>query len=187
MVSLIAAHHRRQRHPYRWHWTMLAVIFLGLAIDEICSLHEQMGQLLTTRGIDLDGALHFQWVVPGIILVFVVGLSYVPFLWSLPRVHALRFTAAGVMYIGGAIGVEMIGGSYVTSFGQSNLGFQAIATFEEAIEMTGVAMFLASLASYAGKTIPRVTLQFRLESDGRSGADQAETSQLEFPPPRIAA
>ena len=49
------------------------------------------------------------WAIPGGILALLVGLTFFPFLWSLPKATRNAFFLAGCIYIGGAGGVEIIG------------------------------------------------------------------------------
>ncbi len=46
------------------------------------------------------------------------------------------------LYIGGAIGVELIGGCYCELYGEVNLTYCMIIIVEECIEMAGVIVFI---------------------------------------------
>jgi len=171
LLSVIALHKRRVRDRFRWSWTGLAAIFFVLAIDEMCSLHEQLGKLLSSRGVQLHGAFEYQWVVPGMAIVLVVGLMYVRFLLNLPRRYGARFAIAGAIYVCGAIGVEMISAWYAARFGDNNLPFQLIATLEEIMEMSGMSLFLVTLVSYASQIVPPVTVHFDSETEPQRSGD----------------
>lgn len=64
-----------------------------------------------TEGIIIaEGALIGPWVVVYGILVLLFLLSYLGFFLSFPRKYIFIFFFAGVIFVLGAIGVEMIGG-----------------------------------------------------------------------------
>jgi hypothetical protein len=72
----------------------------------------------------------------------------------------LAFVIAGSIYIGGAIGMEMIGANYSDHHGQENLPYNLLADAEELGEMTGVAIFLTALAQFIGSRSLAVELTF---------------------------
>ena len=55
---------------------------------------------------------------------------------------------AGAIYIGGAIGMEMLGGYFVEVYGQKSFVYFLISTIEEFLEMFGIAVFIYALLSY---------------------------------------
>lgn len=72
----------------------------------------------------------------------------------------LRFLVAGSLYIGGAIVVEAIGGSYAERAGMNNLTYNVITTVEESLEMVGLTVFIWALLRYCADTYRDVLLQF---------------------------
>ena len=60
------------------------------------------------------------------LLVMGVGLCYLRFLLQLERRTRLLFVAAGALFVGGALGMEMIAGIVVESYGVASLGHTAV-------------------------------------------------------------
>jgi hypothetical protein len=57
------------------------------------------------------------------------------------------FVAAAALYIGGALGMEMVGG-YIASTTGKNLSYVIGLTIEESLEMLGIVVFIHALMSY---------------------------------------
>jgi hypothetical protein len=142
----------------------LAVIFLGLSADEVAVIHEiTIAPLRTALG--LGGLLWHAWVVLGAALVVLVGLIYLPFLARLPRATAVRIVMAGLVFVSGGIGLEMIGGAMIEAHGRTNLPYVLVMTCEEAAEMAGLILFIRALLLYVRDHVGTITL--RLHMSGR--------------------
>lgn len=145
-----------------FHWAVLSAGFLIMAIDEELSIHEELIEpLRTILGYDGYGIFYYTWVIPAIVLIVVLGLFFLKFLIRLPVKTRIHFVVAGAVYIGGCIGVELIGGRYDELHGKENLTYSLIATFEESLEMTGIIIFIWALLVYIADTIKDV--QFHVE------------------------
>lgn len=148
VLTGIAALKLRERDHYRFHWTGLAVIFLGLSIEESADVHGAVSHRLHTA-FDTGGALTYPWVVPAAILTLAVGVVYLRFLWSLEPRYRWWFLMAGGIYVGGALGMEVIEAAYDSAVGDDGV-YMAMVTVEEVMEMIGAILFLTALLSYAG-------------------------------------
>lgn len=113
-------------------WTALGIGFLLLSIDEIAGMHE------TLNSMDLP----FPWTVPGAILAAFAGGLFLPFLLRLPRRVALRFVLGGVIFLGGALGVETLTEPYLENDELNTLPYNLWTALEEFMEMAGVLVFL---------------------------------------------
>jgi hypothetical protein len=89
-----------------------------------------------------------------------LGLVYLKFLFRLPKKTMVNFIVAGVVYVGGALGVELIGGRYREMQG-INFTYKMIATVEESLEMLGVVMFIRALLLYLSESYKEVQLRFK--------------------------
>ncbi|WP_051515518.1 hypothetical protein [Candidatus Blastococcus massiliensis] len=139
---------RRRGAPLRWYWGGLAAVFAYLSIDELAQVHEEASRQL--EGIaEPGGALHFPWVVVAAPLVAVFVLVYARFLWRIPRHIAVLLVLAGVLYVGGALGLEVGGGSFVGF----NRTYVLLTSLEELLEMVGAALALYAVARYADETV----------------------------------
>jgi hypothetical protein len=120
-----------------------------MAIDEAFQFHERLNiPVGTLLGDGSLGIFYFPWVIPGIALVSVLGLYFLRFLLHLPATTRLRFLMAATIFIGGAIGVELIGSSHAELHGYENWTYSMIATLEESLEMAGLIVFIWALLNY---------------------------------------
>lgn len=167
LLALIAVLRSRQADSLVGYWAALALGFVLMAADEAWELHEML--VAPVRGLMSDdrlGIFHFAWVVPGIALVLVLGLFFLKFLLRLPRKTRVSFVIAAALYLGGAIGVELIGGRYAEAHGQANLTFSMLATIEENLEMVGSIVFIRALLAHLAEHYPDV--QFRFDAEPSS-------------------
>lgn len=122
----------------RWalHWRMLALGFFVMSLDEVAGIHETVNTVSDVT-----------WAIPGGILALLIGLSYFPFLWNLPKSTRNAFVLAGCLFVGGSVGVEMIGAPMV----EDAMPYNLVTVVEEAMEMGGVIVFLSSLLKYMAR------------------------------------
>lgn len=149
LLGLIASFTHQRGGRYVGHWGLLAVTFLYISLDESASLHEILIQPMR-RILDTGGLLYFAWVIPAAAIVCVYGLLFVKFLLYLPRRTGRLFLLAGLTYVGGAMGVELIGGALAEADGLLSLRYTIAMTIEETMEMLGVVLFLYALLDYLG-------------------------------------
>jgi hypothetical protein len=160
IVAVIAALKREGRDAYARHWLFLAIIFFFMAIDETAGFHElTMHPMRSALGSAAEGALFFAWVVPGAVVVLVVALWYLRFVLHLPPRTRNLVIAAAAIFVGGALGVELLEGQYAVQHGQLNLGYSMIATVQEGMEMAGVVVFIYSMLAYLHDLAPRVLVE----------------------------
>ncbi|MGV8909909.1 MAG: hypothetical protein ACOH1Y_13075 [Propionicimonas sp.] len=138
----------------RWHrhWRGLSFIFAYLSLDELAQIHEQVGVALR-ESLSLGGVLRFAWVVVAVPLVIVFAFFYLRFLMAQPLWTRVAFTVSGVIYVGAAAGMEMVGALLVNAFGFQSLAYAAVSAVEEGAEMLGAVLFLGAL------TVARANLQ----------------------------
>ena len=105
---------------YKNHWKILSFIFLYLSLDEMTQLHENLINPVR-KLLNATGFLYFAWILPFGFLVAIFLLSYSKFVFHLPVATRKLFVAAAALYIGGAIGMEMIGGYIDSTIGQKNV------------------------------------------------------------------
>jgi len=134
-------------------WYALAVIFIGLSIDEAASFHEILGTPLRNT-LGTGGLLYYAWVIPGAIFALTVAIAFIPFLLSLPRNIAVRFVAAGAIFVGGAIGMELFEGYLADNGAVDSALYMALVIIEEGMEMSGIALFLATAIRHLSNVQP---------------------------------
>jgi hypothetical protein len=133
-------------------WWILAGGFVLLAVDEAWSFHERLVEPMDALvGTSLPRFLAHSWVLAGIAGVAAMALVLLRFLLRLPRRLALQLLGAGAVFLGGCIGMEMVGISYYLQTGSLTLTYHLFSTMEESLEMSGVILLLrALLAELAG-------------------------------------
>lgn len=145
LLAVTASIEARKTRPY-WQWALLSSGFLLMGFDEAFSFHERlidpMKQVL--GGGDL-GVFSYAWVVPGLVLVLLLLLVFFRFVMQLPTPTRRRFIVAGALYIGGAIGMEMIGGWVREVHGFYSWQYSTSVTIEEGMEMAGLITFISAL------------------------------------------
>lgn len=154
LLALIARASRAEQDGRVRHWTVLAWVFLYLSIDELAQIHDQLGNYLgswllsyiETTG-PLEDYLRYPWVVLGAAAVLVVGLSFLPFLFRLPLRTRLLCILSATIFVGGALGIEMIAVRHVAT-GGGQVTYAVYTFIEEIMEMAGIALFNYTLADY---------------------------------------
>jgi hypothetical protein len=134
-------------------WNLVAVIFMVLSLDEVATFHEWLGAVPLVPGIGSRG-----WAGAGLLLVAVVGWRL--FRWVLALDAELRwsFLLGGAVFVAGAIGFEVLAGSWKEIHGD-DWAYWAISTVEENLEMLGVAIVLRGLLDHVLRRPAGLTLR----------------------------
>ena len=150
LLGLIAVQKRRGGHPFALRWALLSVVFVALSLDEAVGLHENLCRVAS--GGRAKGFLAFWWVVPAGMLLVPFGLLYVRFLMRLPRRTLVLFLLSAGLYVGGAMGLEMVSAKFYSVSGQRDtFGYLSAMILEESMEMFGVVLFCHALLGYMGR------------------------------------
>lgn len=128
-------------------WRILAIVFLLAAIDEAAELHEIAGMILA-RFVRSGGVFHFTWVLLAIPLLIALAVAFLPLIFGLPARIRNLCLLAGVVFVSGAAGMEMINGAYADVHGYNNVTYKVLSDVEECLEMTGVAIWIYALLSH---------------------------------------
>ena len=156
MLIGIAAY--RERKAYARHWIALAFVFLILSVDEVAALHEITANFVRIV-MDPQGFLSYPWVVVGLIVSGLLGIAFLRFIVRLPTKTRALVVLAGLTYLGGALGMEMVAANYESLHGAENFGYFMISSTEELMEMLGVAVFLYALLDYARSHFGRIEVE----------------------------
>ncbi len=128
-------------------WWVLAVGFLYLSFDEAAEVHEQAGLLL--RGIvKRDGIFYFRWVVIAVPLCIALYLLFRGFLRRLPAGTRRGTLLGGALFLGGAVGMEMVSGWLISRGLSGDLGNGLLNGLENALELAGIAVFVGALFAH---------------------------------------
>lgn len=167
LLLMIARLKKAPKDAFYRHWLVLGAVFLLLSADELVGFHDisvtPLRALLANTGI-----FYFGWVIPAFVLVAVFGLFYVRFLQALALKHRIRFAVAGIIYVGGALGMELTGGMYLHRHGCLNLTYRMIVLGEETLEIAGAILFVQALLNYIQHYYPKLNLRFNAAKLNRS-------------------
>jgi len=147
LLHIIATIKKSRQAKFVNYWKALSFIFLYMAIDEACTVHELLIPIL--RGvINAKGIFYFAWVVPALFLLVIFLLIFRKFIQNLPAKTRTMFILAGSIYVGGAIGMEMVGGYVADTFGFDTFAYGMAARIEELLEIFGILIFINQLLVY---------------------------------------
>ena len=158
LLATVAAVKTARSDPFRRHWVALSLIFFCLSIDEVAMIHEYPIAPLR-RALGAGGLLYYTWVIPGAAFVAFVGLCFWRFLRQLPPRTRNGFLLAGAVFVGGAIGVEMLSGLQADLHGEETFVYAMIVTGEELLEMLGIVLFIHALWEYLSAEVDEVSLR----------------------------
>ena len=143
-------------------WRLLSKIFIFLALDEALQIHE----ILIIPGLrhQVHPALASTWVVPYAALALIMLWKFRSFLGSIPRATATGLLRSGAVYVGGAIGMEMIGSFAVRSslIRLHSPWYGGITGLEEALELIGIILLIDALMRALLAQQDRVDITLRL-------------------------
>jgi hypothetical protein len=148
LASAVLAISAERAERDRLGWWGLCAIFAFMSLDEAIELHEHLGSLVAGRGI-----LYFSWVIPGAVIVAAIGALYVGFLRRLEAIDRRRFVVAGVIFVGGALGMELPLGWWTERAGDDNLVYGLLDWVEETLELAGATVFVLALRARLARTI----------------------------------
>ncbi len=143
LCALAAGSIARTRPPGRRHWWGLAIGFSYASLDEAVGIHENLG-----GNFDTSGVLYFDWVIPAIAILAVLAAIYLPFVRALPARTRTRLIVAGVIYVGGALLMELPLGWWTESAGDDGLGYAMIDWVEETMEMVGASLGIVAMVAH---------------------------------------
>ncbi|NND80879.1 MAG: hypothetical protein HKN50_00480 [Gammaproteobacteria bacterium] len=143
------------------YWLGLALIFCYLGVDEGTRLHEEIGDIFENIVV-ADGLLYFPWVVPYSAALLIAVLIYFKFYLGLERSLQVRLFVSAVVFLSGAVGVEMLSAQEASVAGTSSLTYSVLYTIEESLEMAGLIILSDTLLGVlAGRKGSELSLRFR--------------------------
>lgn len=129
-----------------------------MSMDEILMLHEQLSAPIRTL-LHTQGFFYFAWLIPAAIIIIVFLIINLNLFFSLPPKFQKGFFIAASIYFFGAFLMEMIGGKFLSFYGQNNFGYALVTTVEESFELLGLIILLNSLLNYCKDELPNLSLK----------------------------
>lgn len=147
-TGFIAWDHTERRQPYARHWGYLTIVFVLMCINEFTNLHNR---ILTGVGDSLgggDGVFLYAWIIPGLMIVAGFALFFLLFFIRLPSTPRNGIVGGLVLFVVGAVGIEMITGWLLTNYDVAEWLFRLIYNVEELTEKIGMCVVIWGLAHY---------------------------------------
>jgi len=142
LLSIITQKKWNTKDRYRFAWAGLAIGFLILALDEAAMIHELGYRLPAIFGFR---DVPYAWLVPFTILLLFLVVVYWKFLWSLDGWTRRMFLLSAGIFLGGAMGMEVVGDTIRSWYGSDNWAYVFEEAMEELMEMAGIAIFILVL------------------------------------------
>ena len=149
VVLVVGGSRATQRREPRRGWWFLAWVMVLLSIDEAVSIHERLGSALR-EVLDTSGILYYIWVIPAVLFAAVVALVQLGWLRSLPVSTRRLVVLAGVIFVLGAAGFELLASTGDEANGTETLTSVTFSAVEELMEMIGLSLFVVVLIDHLG-------------------------------------
>jgi hypothetical protein len=176
LLVAIAAATRRRAEPQAAHWGALAGFVAFLSLDEVATLHETLGATLkrlleASAGIAPGGAFSYFWVVPGLVVVALAVALFARFVSGLPQQTRRLMLLAGMLFVAGAFGLEMLsaeilslaGGDAAEAARSTRIALGLLTSAEELLEMLSGVVLTYALLTHLRDQVGFISLRF---SDG---------------------
>lgn len=144
LLFLIARIERRRGGRDAGYWRLLAFIFAYLAVDETAQLHETLNRFHVDNAGTFAIFDRFPWVWFYTPIVLAFAVAYGGFLLRLPRDTAIVFIVSGVSFVGGAIGIEVVGAHQVVveHLSRDSLQYVMRGVIKEFFMYSGITLFI---------------------------------------------
>lgn len=141
-------------------WLLLSAAFFFLSLDESISLHEWLSAAIAAR-VDNTGIFYFVWAVPALVLCIAGLACFLPFILGFKGTDRALLVGSAVVFLAGAVGVEMLGGMEAEAAGIETLRYRLLSTLEETLEFSGLLLFLLFLLRRLREDHNRLTIYFK--------------------------
>lgn len=147
LTSLYTSNYIRKDNKQFYFWRFLSFIFFFFAVDEWVAIHEYVGDLFAEILTSLEFGT-FTWLIPGAFFILAFVLFFLYFLKSLPPTYARLILFGFLVFVLGAMGVEVLGGFAYQYYDGSSIIFRMLVQLEEMLEMMGVIIIIFAIISY---------------------------------------
>ena len=149
LVLLLGAHRAQAEGAPSRGWLFLAVVMVGLSMDEAVSIHERLGSGLRDV-LDTGGYLYYIWVVPALVFVAIVAAVQLRWLIAFPSRTRNLLIVSAVVFVTGAAGFEILAGVGDEVNGTETMLSVTLSAIEEFLEMAGLSLFVVALLDHLG-------------------------------------
>jgi len=142
-------------------WIGLSLAFVLVGLDEGTMIHERVPGYIQ-QYTEISGLFYSSWVALYAVFLVLFVAIYGRFFLSLPPDTRRHLVFAVLLYLGGAIGVEIVGWIWVEDHGKESV-YHVLVLAEEILEMAGGIAFIYTFSSYIDRHLPN--LRLRITSD----------------------
>ncbi len=155
---------KSEQSHFKNHWLFLSLGVFLMNIIQSADIHNALSPCIRSA-LGAGGWFYFAWVIPGMVIVMVVGLLYLHFFIKLPPRMRFLFFLAGLIYVIGAIGFEMATSYYYVHYGMDNFGYAGLSAIHEALKMVGLVIFIYPLMDFLESKRSTIKLFFSKGSE----------------------
>jgi hypothetical protein len=187
LAALCHVSGRGEEARIRRGWTMLALVFIFLGVDEGSQIHEKFMlwtmRLISNEGAGADlGIFHYAWVIPYSLAAILFVVMIAGFLLRLSARTRTGLIVSGCIFVLGAVVAEMVSGTVakplegqptaaaiaalpceVYQFGECNLYLSPAYVFtymlEESLEMCGLIACIHVVMRHLQREGRRITIE----------------------------
>ena len=136
LAGVAAVRFRVSGERYWFRWAVVSASLMWVSFDEASSVHELLNDPDAPAGLT-----RYAWVFAAVPVVVLLAVWMYPVLRGLSPAIRRLVIAAGIVFVGGAVGLETLSGIF---FG-TDLVYGTIAHGEEFLEMVGVVLFVEAM------------------------------------------
>lgn len=129
-------------------WVLMSGVLMFMAFDEFLSLHERAGSV---AGLETEGygtRVLPIWVQAMAVVVAILCIPMGIFWWKTMKGLRVRTLISVAVYLGGAMGIEIVSSAFVMHQGAANYGYIMLVALEEGMEMLGMIICIDVMLLY---------------------------------------
>jgi hypothetical protein len=150
----VAIAKRSEGAPFAVHWLILSGAVFVAMLDAFTKVHDLLDWAI------LSGwARDISWTVPVGLLVFVFAGAYIPFLRHLSRRERTLLVTAGIVYLLGALVLEVPLCAWSDAHGSESFGSTLLTWVQGTLELAGSSILLLLVAAIFHRSVGRVRLE----------------------------
>ncbi len=131
-----------------------------LSLGEAVQLHEKLDTELSWSSFDTTGLLAWPWVILYASLATVLMALYFRFWLQLPLGFRIAYAIAAGVYVGSALGFEMLEALEYTTQGGVTTRYIILTSVEEIFEMAAIIFLIRTNLHYIITHIPNLNISF---------------------------
>lgn len=160
LFGIISKGLRLSKKPEWQYWSGLSLIFVFLSLDEAIQIHEKLDTDLIWSSFETYDLLAWPWVILYGALAMLIMIVYFKFWWDMPIKYRLSFGLAALLYVGSALGFEMLEAREYTTNGGETLRYVVLTSVEECCEIIAIIFVISTNFKYITHYLPDLHISF---------------------------